>query len=768
MHPVIRIGLFVFLTITALGAAGQSVGVVLSGGGSKGLSHIGVLKALEEDSIPVDYIAGTSMGAIIGGLYASGYSPEEIEKIALSGSFEKWASSDIDPEYIYYFKKYPENASWANINFRYSKELNRFRSSLPASLITPHQLEYVFLEYFSVASRKAGYNFDSLMIPFRCVASDVETGSVVSFRNGQLGSAIRASMTFPFYLRPIRVEGKLLFDGGIYDNFPVDLCLNDFSPDIVIGSKAVSNYGPLVADDIISQVQGMIVNKTDFSLPDSIGILIEPDLPQRASIFDFSNKVVYMENGYAATKEQMPLIKSRIERRMSPEEAGDRRRRFRPENAGLIIDSVKITGLKKNQERYVSKMIKQRSKYVTLDNFKEKYFKLIADNKIKYIYPELSYDDKSGFYFLEMEIERDDPFQVSFGGNIASRPVSTAFLGLQYRYFGRFSMDFTANGYFGQFYSSAMTMARLDLPSSFPFYFSLNYTFNRKDYFKSNEYFFEDEEPSYLVQSDNHGTVQVGMPGTNAGKFTLSYSNGFTRDLYYQDNYFTRGDTADATYFYFDVGEVLFEINSLNMKQFPSKGTHLLLQLSFISGKENTFPGSTSSETPGTVFRDYHKWLHFHLIYDNYFSQIKFFTFGFRGEFFLSNQPFFQNYTATLLRTPSFEPIPEMKVIFLSNYRATNYAAVGFKTIFKLYKQFNLRMEGHLFQPYEELSKGENGEAMKRKLFSYRSYIASANLVYHSPIGPISLSFNYYDRAEDKFSIFFNIGYIIFNSGVLD
>lgn len=152
----------------------QKVGLVLSGGGAKGLTHIGIIRALEENNIPIDYIAGTSMGAIIGSLYAMGYSPDDMEKLLKSDSFKRWYTGNIEEKYIYYFKKNPPTPEFINIRVSLKNPLHKVKTQfLPSSVVDPLQMNLAFLELFGQATAACQNDFDKLFIPFRCVASDV-------------------------------------------------------------------------------------------------------------------------------------------------------------------------------------------------------------------------------------------------------------------------------------------------------------------------------------------------------------------------------------------------------------------------------------------------------------------------------------------------------------------------------------------------------------------------------------------------------------------
>ena len=128
----------------------QKVGLVLSGGGAKGLTHIGIIRALEENEIPIDYITGTSMGAIVGSLYAMGYSPDEMEQLLKSDDFKRWYSGDVEEKYIYYFKKNPPTPEFINIRISLKDSLKSVKPHfLPNSIVDPIQMNIVFLQLFA-------------------------------------------------------------------------------------------------------------------------------------------------------------------------------------------------------------------------------------------------------------------------------------------------------------------------------------------------------------------------------------------------------------------------------------------------------------------------------------------------------------------------------------------------------------------------------------------------------------------------------------------
>lgn len=758
MHRLI---LLLALSLMALQAMPQRVAVVLSGGGAKGLAHIGVLKALEEYEIPVDYIVGTSMGAIVGGLYASGYSPDSIAKIVSSEKFRRWSTGAVDDKYAYYFKQQDPNASWITIKFNYDDVTGRIKTKLPMNMVSPYEMDFNLLELFGSASAVSKYNFNNLFVPFRCVASNIDSNRAVILSNGQLGTAIRASMTFPFYFKPIEVNGQLLFDGGMYNNFPADVARDAFYPDVIIGSKAAGNYDAASSDDLIGQLQNMLMAPADFTIDSTREILLEHKMSARA-LFDFSRADEAINKGYQSVIENLGGIYDLVKRRIPADLVEDRRRAFTAQKPPLLIDSIHIQGLTNSQSEYVRKLFKQKEKVIDLETVKIQYFKLIADDMIRSIFPEMRYNAASGYFDLYLNVKKSENFVGDLGGNISSGTANTAFVGLEYRYLGRQSMSLASNVYLGRFYNSAMVAGRMDFPTRTPFFMKLGYTYNSKNYFQNATYFFDDETPSFLICREGFGFFSMGIPASQRGKLEIGFNYGGKKDEYYQSNVFSREDTADITNFEVISPALLFELNSLNRGQFADAGARFLAQLQYVTGMEKHSPGSTSVNRERT--EKYHSWWQFRLLYDNYFEHMGPVSLGFYGELMLSNQNFFRNYTSSILTAPSFEPILESKTLFLPKYRAYNYGAAGLKFILNIYRKIDFRLEGYFFQPYQEILADENMNAYFGKEFSYRSVIASSSLVWHSPLGPLSVSVNYYDRSNDKFSAFFNFGYIIFNA----
>ncbi len=755
--------IFLFIGILSLRSPAQKVGLVLSGGGASAIAHVGVMKALEEEGIPIDYITGTSMGAFIGGCYAAGMTPEEIDSLVTSPEFQTMAEGNIPEKYRFYFNEAGKDASLIRLKLFKDSLLQR---SIPTNLISPVLLNLKLMEIFSGPSAAADYDFDELFVPFRCVAADVEQKREVILDEGNLNQAIRASMSYPFYLHPIEVNGSLLFDGGLYNNYSSDLMYETFLPDVIIGSNVSENIPTPRKGNIISQVKNMLTDRTEYSeMCRDFEVQIEPD-PDRGT-FDFDGLKKTINAGYEAAMEKMDTILKMIDKRV-PEKTLERRREtFRTQIPEMKIDRVDINGLSGSGAQYVKKTMGSERTSMSLDDVKRRYYRLISDNKIESVFPRTRFDQRTGKYDLILDIEKGKDIFASFGGNFSSRPINTGYIGLQYNYLGRTGITLDANSYFGKFYTSIGLSSRFDFPGRTPFFLEPVLTLNRWDYFKSSTAFFADIKPPFLVQTERYGGLKTGIPAGNHGQLTLDGKVGEITNEYFQGKQFTSGDTADKTEFRHLTAGIGYERNTLNRKQYANKGTKLELQARMVEGQESTIPGSTAIITD-TVEKG-HEWFQARLKYQNYFKARGTIHLGVRAEAFYSTQPFFDNYTGTILSAPAFQPIPESKTLFLEEFRAHKYTAFGLQSVLAFTKDLDLRLEGYAFQPFQPIREDRELKAFYGPVFpNEKYYIGSGTAVYDSPLGPISLSLNYFKGKEEPFSLLFNFGYILHNDKSLE
>ena len=736
----------------------QKVGVVLSGGGTRAAAHIGFLKALEENGIPIDYISGTSMGAIIGAMYASGYTIAEIDSIVGSDEYIRMAKGEVAQDLGYFFKDYDVDASMGNL--RLSRE-NVISSTLPTNLVNSSLFDFGLMEGFGPAAAAANYDFDQLYIPFRCVAADVAKKEAVVFRDGDLASAIRASMTYPFYVAPIKVDDRLLFDGGLYNNFPSDVLYEDFLPDVILGSNVSSNILEPDEEDLFSQIRSMVVYETNFESLCEQMYIVEHDL--EVGIFDFQSIDVAILAGYAMAMKEMPEIEKLIARRLTPEERSAERVAFRSKWKRMLFDEITISGLDKSQKNYVRKFVGRKQDILEMERLRKQYYRIYADDKIKTIFPKATYKPESGFYRLDLNVKREKDILLGVGGNFSSRPVNMGFINVRYNLFGNASSTLNLNSYFGKFYGSAHASLRIDFPWAIQLSVEPFVTLNRWDYFRSFATFFEEVRPSYIVINEQFAGARFRIPVGNRGRFEVIGNTAQITDDYYRNSVFLATDTADRTRMNALIGDLIYERSTLNRKLYANQGTYLRIQGKGVTGNEVTMPGSTSlNRDTLEASRD---WVMLKVQYINYFSRIGPFKTGVLLEGVLSNQPFFQNTRSSLIAAQSFQPIPESRTFFMPQFRSHNYAAGGLMLVTRFTQSIDLRFEGYGFLANGRIQEGAQG-LPEYNLTLRPTYMGSAVLVLHSPLGPVSLSMNYYELQEKPWSFIFNFGYLIFNRSV--
>lgn len=753
--------LFCILTLAHLSISAQKVGLVLSGGGVRGMAHIGVLMALEENQIPVDYITGTSAGALVGAMYATGMRPSDMGKTVLTREFRSRAAGEFEEDNIYYYMRNPNDASWISIKV-ISDSI--FRTQLPSNVVNPADIDFTLMSSMASPIAAAGYDFDSLVIPYRCVAADITNKKPVIFKDGDLALAVRASMAFPFYYSPVLKENSILYDGGIYNNFPSDVMLKEFNPDLIIGVN-VADYPELPSEgNFLSQLKTMITQTTQYELPRKTDILIEPKL-ENIGTFDFDAIQLAIDSGYAAGLRAIPRIRAMVALSADTTLLQQKRIEIRKRSRAITIDQIYVHGVNEDQASYIKSMINPKNMCLNLDQLRNAWFKLVADDNLRYMFPRLVYNPQSGNYDIHIDCKKSKGLFLDFGGNISSRPINNGYFGFQKNFWGWNSLRVNGNIYFGKFYSSGQLRMRLDIPGRIPFYFQPSITYNNFDYYKSSSAFLEDVKPSFLIESDRNYELSAGVPVGYKGKISASSSLYKLRDKYYLTRRFSQTDTADVTEFEGWQAGVRYERNTLNRKMYANEGTNFEVRAAYVKGTELTKPGSTGflRDTVNTG----HEWAVLQIHYENYFKKIGPMRLGLLADLTISSQPFFSTYVATIAETPVFQPIPEMQTRFAEKFHATEYLGLGLRNIISINKNFDVRLEAFVFQPYRAIKVGENFHATEGEELSERYLIGTINTVYYSPIGPASLSLNYFENDRNPISLMFHLGYILFNRRAL-
>lgn len=767
-NRIIKAVVFFFLiAITHLSSAQKKVALVLSGGGAKGLAHIGVLKYLEENKIPVDYIVGTSMGGLVGGFYAAGYTPAQMEEIALSRDFLNWSTGKIGDKYNNYYLRKEENSSLVSLSFKVDSTL---RPTIKPFLLNDAPLNLAISTLLAKTTAVTS-DFDSLVVPFRCIAADIFSQTKLVLKKGSLSEALRATMSVPLFYKPFKLDGRYVYDGGIYNNFPVDVAKEEFKPDFVIGlnvsSKTFTDY-PYSNDEahISRSLLYMLFAKSDSTLLKENGIYIQPEFENLTTV-DFGEAKRMIQAGYNQARKRIEPYLDSLKDTAQFALLEKRRRLFNEQMALEQIAEIKITGLENNQRHFVHNALRERKKMLTLDRFTLRYYRIVQDGNFDIQFPLLHWNPVTKFYDLEMKMARDRKLDIDLGGNIASRALNQLYLGYAYSFINYMSFHLYGNFYTGRFYRSAQAKLRIILPTvKQPVYFEPEVTWNQWDYLRMNEILLEDRVPTYVRQSDVKIAMALGMPMKSRTRLLAQFAYFNLFDKYTNNLFLDNNDTLDETVNEGIYPSVTVDRYDLDRKMYPSKGMAFSVNGKYIFENEVHVPGSSSK------FRDkyirYHQWTRLKARVEQYLPILKWYSLGYLMEGVISTQPTFRNYTSTLIEAPAFSPMQDSKTLLLENFRGFYYLAGGVRNVLKLRSKLHLRLEGYLFQRYNHLEMLPDQSVSTSFRLEPIRLCGTANLVYFSPFGPISLSGIYYEDPRRPFGVLLHVGYVLFNNRPMD
>ena len=743
-------------------AQAQKVGLVLSGGGAKGMTHIGIIRALEENNIPIDYITGTSMGAIIGSLYAMGYSPDDMEALLRSEDFKRWYSGQVEPKYGYYFKQNRPTPEFFNIRFSFKDSLHIKPQILPTSMVNPIQMNLVFVELFARATAACNGDFNRLFVPFRCIASDVYNKRPLIMRKGDLGDAVRASMSFPFVFKPIEIDSVLAYDGGIYNNFPTDIMREDFRPGVIIGSVVAANPSKPKENDLMSQLENMIMQKTDYTLPDSLGIIMTFKYDD-VSLLDFDRLQELHDIGYNRTISLMDSIKGRIHRRVNAENVRLRRLVYRSNLPQFRFRDIYIEGANPQQQAYIKKEFHDEDHEVfTYEDLKRGYFRLLSDNMISEIIPHAVYDTESDLYSLHLKVKMEDNFSVRMGGSVSTTSSNQIYLGLGYQNLNYYSKEITLDGQIGKVYNNAQLMAKIDLPTRIPTSYRLIASLSTFDYYKKDKLFSKNDKPSFNSKDERFVKLMVALPFLANKRAEISIGYGKLQDNYFQSSVINFDkDRSDKSTYNLLGGAIGFYGSTLNARQYATKGYFEKLVAQVFSGKERFIPGNPT-ETSVTT-KDRQSWLQISYMKYAYHTMSPKFTLGWMAEMLYSSKNFSENYTATMLQAADFSPTPHSKLMYNEAFRANQFLAAGVKPIFVLNDMFQFRSEFYGFMPIFPIKKNALNKAYYGKAFSRFEYLGEISVICQLPFGAISAYVNHYSSPKKEWNVGLTLGWQLFN-----
>lgn len=409
------------------------IGLALSGGGAKGLAHVGVLKVLEEQNIKIDYITGTSMGAVVASLYSAGYTPDQIENILIDINWNGYISGELDNKKIPLEKKLNNQKYAATV--RYDKEFNL---SLPKGF---GSTEIIYLRLKKLLANVDNINdFDKLPIPLRIITTDLNSGKAVALSKGDLARAITASVAIPTILDPVEINGNLYVDGLISRNLPVEDVIN-MGADIVIASDVGNEVKDNKDYNILSVMNQLVTIQSASSTQhqrEMATILISPDI-QAYNATDMKRGREFITLGFEAAQEKIPDLKKLPKR--------DKIVKAPVSNNNIYIENIMYSDKfsPDKQEILNNLLAKYMNKSITDEEMEDIMLKLYGIDFINKIY----YEVEGNTLFLDADINPANIFGI--GASYATGYGTTFNIGTELSNAKKLGSSSTINAQFGDY-----------------------------------------------------------------------------------------------------------------------------------------------------------------------------------------------------------------------------------------------------------------------------------------------------------------------------
>lgn len=569
MKRIISLVLILFCLLPAFTQDRKKVGVVLSGGGAKGVAHVRALKVIEEAGIPIDYVAGTSMGALVGALYSIGYTPNQLDSMIM---IQDWSFllSDAARRSTKTFTEKEEDARYV-LTLPFNKTP---KEVIPDGIIKGKNLDNLFI------GLTTGYhdslNFSKLPIPFACVAVDLMKGEEVVFHSGKLAESMRASMAIPAVFTPVRLDSMVLVDGGLINNFPVDVAL-EMGAEVIIGVDVQSDPNKkediVTVADMVSEMTEMLSRDKYKQNMENVDVHIKVDVEgYNAGSFNLAALDTLLNRGeFAARKEWDNLIKLKQKIGISEDYAPSLREpyHFLTDSTSIYIHNINFIGIEDPEKlRLIERCKLSEGRYITVAELKNAVTALYGTQ----IYTNISYtlNEVPEGYNLVFTMDDNRANLFRFGLRFDWEEVASILLNAVYNFNTNIPTTATVTARFGK--RAGVQLDYNILPNPLRF-FNITYGYQYND-----------------INIYQHGEREYNATyHRNLGD--IGYSNIFSQNLkigvglryeYFHYNNFLSNDLenqrvkSEGFFSYY----ALLRYETMDKKTYPTKGTSLQADIS--------------------------------------------------------------------------------------------------------------------------------------------------------------------------------------------
>ncbi len=710
------------------------IGLTLSGGGAKGLAHIGILKAIDSAGLKIDYITGTSMGAVIGSLYAIGYSGDQIEKIARSMDWDLLLSNQLSLRSL----SMEEKSEYG----RYAIELPFINNKpqLPGGILDGQELWFKFASlYYPVHNIK---NFAKFSIPFKCIATDISNGNAVVFDSGEIITAVRASMAIPSVFSPVKYNGLSLVDGGVVRNFPVT-DVKKMGADYIVGSSVTKGLFPLEKlkspVDILLQLV-FLKEADDYNKEVPLCNLFVSQPLEKYTMGSFNKADQLIDSGNIEGRKLYPVFKRLADSLNNIYGPVNRDTSRLPKSDSVFISSYKIIGLNKTTETY---FIHAMDFHVN-----KGYSKADISKAVRKVFGTRYY--RSINYSLKPLA--DGSSKVIF--TVQENPSTYIKLGLHYNDFTGISVigNFTTRDFFTPYSRSLIT-------------FNIGENFGLKG--EHLQYFGNNKNialiPKFQVESFKINTYDNF---NKTGQYRLVNSEGEIKSEYSGSRNFTAGIGTRYEWRNFKPliqsqlvaggnntflnSFLYFKVNTLNKKIYPTKGLQIKSEFGFVyNQRQDVIFYSNGNPISNTDSADIHYYNYQRLwlsaqAYLPITGRLTFYSMFQTGIHFNYKQNLLDNFEiGGLTRTM------ENQIIFAG----LNETTVNAPSVAALMIGINLQLSKNIYIMAKSNALVNNFISADDHL-QFNKWLSGHALTfaYNTPVGPLELSLTYSDDSKQVLS----------------
>lgn len=750
-------------TVDTLQPQRPKIGVALSGGGAKGAAHIGVLKYMQEIGIPVDYIAGTSIGSIIGGLYALGYTPEEMAYLIANMDWSFYMSNGVGRSYQSSTSREQNSQFLLSVPFGtgdFERRSLDILSTLPSGVINGASLINLFNRL------SIGYNdsvdFNKLPIPFACVATDILTGDSVVLHSGNFAKAIRSSMAIPGVFAPVQWDGYLLADGGLVDNFPVDVCLG-MGADIVIGVDLADKMAATPEElkslpQQLSQYLSIAVSSNRSNNRDSCYLLIHPNV-SGYNMLSFTHDAIdtLVRRGYECAKShhaELMKIKDSIDR------FGDSRQVYQAPRAKyltatdtFVLANIIYNGVSDEEVEWLKKQDGlETGMPMTVDDIEHAINILIGTGSFASITYKLHETDEE--YWLTHMVFSDALGRESYRLIINLMPAEPHNFAIGFRYDSEESASLLFHfGWNEQRLAGIKASLNVNLNYNFRWDAKVSYVglglgdVNFAYRYHNSSVNVSNNDSMAFAGFVDHHNISLYISEFNFRDF--SFATGFDEDFYADRSGFSLDHMLSDGLFHLDRTKNFFGVylkgryDNLDDAYFATKGLYGTFNLSW--RKENRYIFNTSVDSGFAVAA---------ASFQTYVSPSPRLTFipqGFVRFVMGKNSPWYDNFVGGAL--PGRYLDHQMPFIGFSNpMYISNYAA-----ILRLDTRYNIYGNFYTYLMLNYMADVEEFEFLEHDLRSVLGL--GVRVAYKSVIGPIAADL-YWNSLTHRVGAYLNIGYV--------